>query len=729
MYRLYRFITAAFLLLLPAAVLAQTVTRFDQSDPRIVYNGTWYPNSNTTESGGSAVLTNLRSSQVVLMFNGTGINWIGLTDGYSGLCYVTIDGVQTLVDTSNPASVTTYQKSTWAIHNLTPGLHRLTIEVLHARDATTNGSWIWIDAFDVDNGTLVSTTDPAGSGQNEQTSASAAYSGHWFTNQGTAYSGGNINLASDTGSRVDFAFTGTSVNWIGYRDEYSGLADVYIDGNFQTTVDTYHSPAIAQTTTWSISGLTSGVHTLSIVVSGLQDANSGGAFVWVDRFDVNMPTAAPPGGGGGTTAGGITTLEQDSPDVVLSGDWGASNGAANSAGSVVLSNSATSSATVSFTGTAISWIGVKDSYNGLAKVFMDGTLVSTVDTSAPSTMYQQTLYTASGLTAGAHTLQIVGTGTHSASGLGNYIWIDAFKITGTANAPSSSPGTTGGGTGGAPTTTIEQTDPTIVYNGSWFLNTTFSHSGGTATFAGDANASATISFVGVGITWVGIKDTYNGIAQVYLDGALVATVDGYATFTRYQQALYTVTNLNPATHTLKIVALGTKNPSALGTAVWVDAFIIAGSAAPTVTPGGGGSGTPGAGTPGTGAGSPGRVESTDPSITYAGTWYQNFSPANSDSRAALAQDAGASATIAFSGSAITWVGVLDTYNGTAQIYLDGKLITTVDTYGTFTQYHHALYTASGLAGGAHTLQIVATGTRDSVALGNAVWVDAFDVTP
>src|SRR5678816_1959166 len=94
-------IFAVSLAILPVAALAQTVTRYEQDDPRIIYTGTWYPNSNSLESGGSAVLANLKGSQAIVIFNGTGINWIGASDYYAGICYLTLDGVPISVDTSN----------------------------------------------------------------------------------------------------------------------------------------------------------------------------------------------------------------------------------------------------------------------------------------------------------------------------------------------------------------------------------------------------------------------------------------------------------------------------------------------------------------------------------------------------------------------------------------------------------------------------------------------------
>ena len=146
---LNRFLLACLVAILPATVLAQTVTRFEQNDPRITYTGVWYPNTNSLESGGSALLANLRGSQVVVIFNGTGITWIGASDYYAGICYLTLDGVPMSVDTSNPSGATLYQQKLYSVHGLAPGLHHMTIEVIHSHDAETNASWIWVDAFDI----------------------------------------------------------------------------------------------------------------------------------------------------------------------------------------------------------------------------------------------------------------------------------------------------------------------------------------------------------------------------------------------------------------------------------------------------------------------------------------------------------------------------------------------------------------------------------------------------
>ena len=94
----------------------------------------------------------------------------------------------------------------------------------------------------------------------------------------------------DAGSRATFSFTGTSVSWIGYRDEWSGIAKVYIDGALKATVDTYSSPSKAQTAAYTISGLAAGAHTIAVEATGTRNAASQGLWVWVDAFDYTGAT-------------------------------------------------------------------------------------------------------------------------------------------------------------------------------------------------------------------------------------------------------------------------------------------------------------------------------------------------------------------------------------------------------------------------------------------------------
>jgi hypothetical protein len=93
-------------------------------------------------------------------------------------------------------------------------------------------------------------------------------------------------MATDPNARATVTFTGTAVSWIGYRDQWSGNARVYVDGILKATIDTYSSTSQTQTTLYTATGLGSGVHSLAIEAAGTHDAASQGSWVWVDAFEV-----------------------------------------------------------------------------------------------------------------------------------------------------------------------------------------------------------------------------------------------------------------------------------------------------------------------------------------------------------------------------------------------------------------------------------------------------------
>jgi uncharacterized protein (TIGR03437 family) len=198
-----------------------------------------------------------------------------------------------------------YQQTLYSTHKLAAGLHRLTIEVLNLPGATLQGTWIWVNGFSIDNGSLVGGgAIAAGPGLTLQTNAAVNYSGQWFQLPGQQYAGGAINMANASGARVDFTFAGTAVTWIGYGDQWSGTAEVLLDGVLQATVDTYQIVAQDQSSLYTLTGLPAGTHVVSIVATGAHDEASGGSNIWVNGFQVAL-------GGTGTapapeiTGGGV----------------------------------------------------------------------------------------------------------------------------------------------------------------------------------------------------------------------------------------------------------------------------------------------------------------------------------------------------------------------------------------------------------------------------------------
>jgi hypothetical protein len=275
---------SCFVLLLAASTAHAAITRVEQNDKNIVFSGNWYSNEHSANSGGSAALTNTRGARVSLTFTGSGISWIGVSDGWAGLATLYLDGTMKIVDTYGNRG---YQQVLFRASGLSAGPHTLSIEVTHERGPGTEGSWVWIDAFDIENGEPIPGNLTASAGRVEENNPSLVYLGRWYANANPAHSGGKAALATDAGSKVTLNFNGTGVSWLAYRDEWSGVARVYVDGQEKTTIDNYLAPA-GQRVAYSIGGLPSGPHTLTIEATGTHNQSSKGSWVWLDAFDVSQ---------------------------------------------------------------------------------------------------------------------------------------------------------------------------------------------------------------------------------------------------------------------------------------------------------------------------------------------------------------------------------------------------------------------------------------------------------
>ena len=134
------------------------------------------------------------------------------------------------------------------------------------------------------------------------------------------------------------------------------------------------------------------------------------------------PTPTPP-------PSSTTRIEENDPSVIYTGIWGSISRGDLSGGSVKESADLLGTATLAFSGTGVSWISYTAPFNGIAQVYLDGTLNATVDTYAPAEHAQAVVYSVSGLAAGPHTLTIKVTNTWNPSGCCAWIVVDAFDVT------------------------------------------------------------------------------------------------------------------------------------------------------------------------------------------------------------------------------------------------------------------------------------------------------------
>ncbi|MGO4691446.1 NosD domain-containing protein [Glaciibacter sp. 2TAF33] len=295
----------------------------------------------------------------------------------------------------------------------------------------------------------------------------------------------------------------------------------------------------------------------------------------------------------------------------------------------------------------------------------------------------------------------------------------------------------------------------IAYDGAWRSTASTKDQSGAIRFLSSAG-SASYTFTGTSVGWVTRLTSSSGISTVSIDGAVVATVDGYAAETAYRQLAYATDTLAPGQHTITVTRTGQKNPASTGTNTIVDAFGVADVAVPTPpatdaplpvpapesvpapepTPAPEAieadaapvDATPVAAAP---AGvTVGVYENTSAPVKYSGAWRTMNSGSDSGGSSEYLNSAG-SATLTFTGTAVQWLSRVTPSSGIANVYLDGAK-TTVDRYSKSTAYQKVVYSRSGLADTTHTLTIEWSGTANPASSGKNVMIDALvvpDVAP
>jgi hypothetical protein len=115
-------------------------------------------------------------------------------------------------------------------------------------------------------------------------------------------------------------------------------------------------------------------------------------------------------------------------------------------------------------------------------------------------------------------------------------------------------------------------------------------------------------------------------------------------------------------------------------------------------------------------------------VHYTGRWINVFHPSYAGGRARAAGKAAATAKMAFDGTGIAWVGPVGPTRGKARVYIDGKLVKTVNTYATSYRATNVLFKTSFATMGRHaiTIQVLGTVGHPTVAIdefvirGNAI---------
>jgi hypothetical protein len=533
-----------------------TATRIENTDPAITYvDGcttcgqvpSWFHGSRSRPwSNGTASFNRADGGRASLTFSGSAVSWISFRASWAGIARVFVDGAFVReIDLYAPTEEA--KVSVFEVTNLAPGSHTIAVEATGRKNPDAGDFAVVVDAFDVS-----PAAPPKVDGTRmEETAASATFTPGWTQGDATrAWSGGAAAVSDTTGARATFVFSGTAVDWVAVRSPQMGIARVYLDGAVQAEVDLYAARS-HQGTVFTATALLPGQHRLEIEVTGVRNASAMGHTIAVDAFDVR------------------SRVEDNDAAITYSGAWGLNDsdrnwsGTSMAMGSGTAARSATAgdSALLTFTGTAVSWIGVRAPWVGIADVFLDGAFAQQIDMYAPAEQLQVPLFTASGLAAGTHTLRVAVTGQKNAASSTARVMIDAFDITVPTPAP--------------PVTRVQETDAAVAYTPGWAASGISDlWSGRNARQAVAVGERATFTFTGTSVRWLGERGFTTGVARVSLDGQLIGQIDTRAPFQEeYQSPLLTLKGLTPGSHTLTIEVVG-RNAEAAGTAV--DRIVIDG---------------------------------------------------------------------------------------------------------------------------------------------------------
>lgn len=386
--------------------------------------------------------------------------------------------------------------------------------------------------------------------------------------------------ADVTASFSDFGLTGSAT----VRDLWAGKNLGGFDGSFTAEDVPIHGVRLLTVTPAKKSKLAVNDDSLRVAYDG-QWTRNGGAEVAATTQPFTVAVTDTPGGGqpNPPETGRTVTVNDNAPGITYTGNWGYSNnrGLGDHADDVHYAEANGAFFEYAFQGTGIDFVTEKHESQGDVDIYLDGQFVQTVSTYLDPSQgrgVQQTVFSASGLASGSHTLRVV-------KKSGSFMLLDKLVVT----LDSLLSTTSGAFNKADPADVVVDVlrDPgelsDVSVNGEALeRGTDYELSGSTVTirssflatlpvgdatldfaFRGDRHsdvhattedgASVSFTFRGTAVSWITAKGPDQGTADVYVDGVKVETVDTHADTRVTGQKVFTADGLRDKEHTITIV--------------------------------------------------------------------------------------------------------------------------------------------------------------------------------
>jgi hypothetical protein len=647
------------------------ITRYEQSDSRLAYQGTWTQASATPFSGGSLKYTDTTGSCVDIAFNGTLLNLIALKGPQYGKAKITLDATSTwTVDLYAPTY--TYQAEIWTSGTLTSGDHTVRVEWTGLKSPSSSGARIDLDAIDINGELRTAVPGPPPTTRYEQADALVTYQQPWSLISGGNYSGGNLRYSNTPTATVNTAFTGTRVSLVSLTGPNYGIAKVTVDGQAPVNVDLYSADYAFKQVVWTSPALADTSHTLKVEWTGSKNASSTATQINVDAFDVV-----------GTLI--RRRVEQGDSLINFLKPWTTTSASGYSGGSLKYVDLSGAAANITFTGNQIGLVSLTGPNYGIARVIVDGGTPETVDLYSASYAYKQLVWSKTALADTQHTLTVEWTGSKNTSSTGTQINFDAVDVSGVLISRR-----------------YEQGDPLITYRKTWSTGSGASYSGLTIASVDATDAAADFAFSGTKAEIFTLTGPNYGIAEVVLDSGTPVLVDMYSPGYSYKKLAWSSGQLTDGYHTVSMRRTGTKNASSSGTQIAFDAVDIVGILQTH------------------------RFEDANTSLRYLPAWSTGTGAFYSGGNVHYTNVASSTLNVAFSGTSLNLISLTGPNNGIMRVTLDGTRTTLVDLYTSAYIYNQSVWASGQLADGPHNLLIEWTGTKNAASSATQINIDALD---
>jgi IG-like fold at C-terminal of FixG, putative oxidoreductase len=488
--------------LLPQTTWA--ITRTEDTNPTILYSGSWTAVTTAILTGHASHADFTESStagdSAAFSFNGTWIHLGFATDRNGGEAEILIDGV-------SQGSVNLYTRdidvTSFVFDDLADQPHTLTIVVSGTKQPNSSGVEVKLDFIDTWDGSLMP------DGVYEETSPRVWYSVDWdFLSEPTASGGGYATTSFQGDNTAWFPFTGDTISFQALATSSGEESRLSIDGQPLATIELYSTNPV--TRTFSFQGLDSGPHVLTI-------RHMLGA-VTLDAL--STPGTAPFYDNPAYT--GIVRYEEYHPAFQYNGydfrqrpqTWYLE--VANQASKSVVFSSRTANDQISFTFTGL-WVSLgfrSGNRGGQAEVAIDGVSQGVIGLNSASESVKSFQY--GGLSTGPHTLTITVLGQPDPPSSDSYIYLDYIDVWDGSPMPDGY-------------VNVVHSQPSSRLHFSANVMDISNPKAYQGDYAGaslpNGNNNIWYAFTGDSFTYLAFSHASQSSVEVFLDGALLDTVD------------------------------------------------------------------------------------------------------------------------------------------------------------------------------------------------------------